>query len=441
MNNMKETGIPWLPEVSEDFSVGYVKQYFYVSKDLSNEGEPERVLKLARAGIVEKDVTTNEGQMAASYAGYNKVQVGDLLLNPMDLYSGANCNVSELNGVISPAYSNLRAKKAGSVVPKFYGYYFKSQYWLMAMFAHGKGVSFDNRWTLNNDSLRAYEIPVTPYAVQQRIVERIQSDERKVDTLIANVQAQIEKLKTYKQSLITEVVTKGFDPNVPMKDSGVDYLGRIPSGWSIISIGQAFTYVGGFAFKSELFTTDETQYQVLRIGNVKNDNLILDNKQIYVDGACAESAKVAEVHIDDILFTMTGTKGKRDYFYTLLVNENHTSDRHLFINQRVGLFRAKSSKIKMAFANYVLKEKRILDYIFLSETGTANQGNIGIENIARTKLYLPSLAEQEQIVSYLDEKCSQIDRLIALKEEKIEKLEQYKRSLIYEYVTGKREVI
>ena len=79
--------------------------------------------------------------------------------------------------------------------------------------------------------------------------------------------------------------------------------------------------------------------------------------------------------------------------------------------------------------------------MFLSETGTANQGNIGIENIARTKLYLPSLAEQEQIVSYLDEKCSQIDRLIALKEEKNEKLEQYKKSLIYEYVTGKREVV
>ena len=179
MSKMKVTSVPWLPEVAEDFFVGYVKQYFYVSKDLSDEGEPERVLKLARSGIVEKDVTTNEGQMAASYAGYNKVQVGDLLLNPMDLYSGANCNVSELNGVISPAYSNLRAKKPGTVVPKFYDYYFKSQYWLMAMFAHGKGVSFDNRWTLNNDSLRAYEIPVAPYSVQQRIVERIQSDEKK----------------------------------------------------------------------------------------------------------------------------------------------------------------------------------------------------------------------------------------------------------------------
>lgn len=78
----KATGVVWLPEISESYSVGYVKQYFFVSKDLSTEGEPERVLKLARAGIVEKDVTTNEGQMAASYVGYNKVQIGDLLLNP-----------------------------------------------------------------------------------------------------------------------------------------------------------------------------------------------------------------------------------------------------------------------------------------------------------------------------------------------------------------------
>lgn len=440
MRKMRETGIPWLPEVSEDFSVGYVKQYFYVSKDLSNDGEPERVLKLARAGIVEKDVSTNEGQMASSYAGYNKVRVGDLLLNPMDLYSGANCNVSELSGVISPAYSNLRAKKVGSVVPKFYDYYFKSQYWLMAMFAHGKGVSFDNRWTLNNDSLRSYEIPVASYALQERIVECIQSEERKVDALIANVRAQIEKLKSYKQSLITEVVTKGLDPTVPMKDSGVDYLGDIPLGWSIISIGQAFNYVGGYAFKSELFTIDETEYQVLRIGNVKNDNLILDSKQVYVNKSYAESAKSAEVRSDDILFTMTGTKGKRDYFYTVLVNDDHIADRRLFINQRVGLFRQKSNKIIMPFANYLLKEKRILDYIFLSETGTANQGNLGIENISRAKLYLPSLEEQAKIVAYLDGKCAQIDCLIAIKQAKMEKLEQYKRSLIYEYVTGKKEV-
>ena len=441
MSKMKQTGIPWLPTISESFSTGYVKQYFYVSKDLADEGEPERVLKLARSGIVEKDVTTNEGQMAASYANYNKVQVGDLVLNPMDLYSGANCNVSELNGVISPAYSNLRAKKTGTVVPKFYDYYFKTQYWLMAMFAHGKGVSFDNRWTLNNDTLRAYEIPVVPYETQLRIVEAIRSEEKKIDLLISNIHTQIEKLKSYKRSLITEAVTHGVNPNVQFVDSGIDYIGKIPHGWTIISIAQLFTYVGGYAFKSELFTTEETSNQVLRIGNIKNDNLILDNKQIYVDDACATSAKAAMIYPDDILFTMTGTKGKRDYFFTLLVKDEHVCNKNLFINQRVGLFRKKSNKINMGFANYVLKEKRILDFIFLGETGTANQGNLGIESISRTKLYIPPIDEQELIVKMLDKKCSQIDRLIAIKQSKIERLEQYKKSLIYEYITGKKEVI
>lgn len=397
-----EGGIPWVA-IADMSTTPYVKD---TNKHISEEGRKSKNLIVFEPGTI----------LYAMYASVGKVS---------ELAVPATINQALLAIVLN-----------SSIDGSFFKYALNA--WEPYIISESNGTT---QFNLNANKVANLCFPMPKRLEQESIVRYLDTKCTQVDTLIANVQAQIEKLKTYKQSLITKVVTKGLDPNVPMKDSGVDYLGRIPSGWSIISIGQAFTYVGGFAFKSELFTTDETQYQVLRIGNVKNDNLILDNKQIYVDGACAESAKVAEVHIDDILFTMTGTKGKHDYFYTLLVNENHTSDRHLFINQRVGLFRAKSSKIKMAFANYVLKEKRILDYIFLSETGTANQGNIGIENIARTKLYLPSLAEQEQIVSYLDEKCSQIDRLIALKEEKIEKLEQYKRSLIYEYVTGKREVI
>ena len=236
MCKMKRTEIPWLPEIAFDFSVGFIKQFFFISKDLSKDGEPERVLKLARAGIVEKDVTANEGQMAASYVGYNKVKIDDLLLNPMDLYSGANCNVSELDGVISPAYANLRAKQSNTIVPKYYDYYFKSQYWLMAMFAHGKGVSFDNRWTLNNDTLKNYEIPVIPYETQKQITNMLDKKFLQIDTLIANQQKEIEKLKQYKQSLITEVVTKGLNPSVPMQDSGIDWIGEIPKHWKVIKL-------------------------------------------------------------------------------------------------------------------------------------------------------------------------------------------------------------
>lgn len=421
MREMVKTDIPWMPEISSDFSVGYVKQYFFVSKDLSNDGEPERVLKLARAGIVEKDVTTNEGQMAASYAGYNKVCVGDLLLNPMDLYSGANCNVSELNGVISPAYSNLRAKRAGTVVPKYYDYYFKSQYWLMAMFAHGKGVSFDNRWTLNNDALRSYEIPVAPYAMQQKIVDAIQDGEKKVDSLIANVQAQIEKLKAYKQSLITEVVTKGLDPNAPMKDSGVEWIGKIPAHWSILrfkniadiksNLVNPKDYMDYFQVSPENIEKGSgkllTCITVREIG-VESNNHLFHKGQIIYSKVRPLLNKVAIAPFDGLcsadMYPVEAKINKKFLVYSMLSNS--------FLNQ-----------VKLVTENRVKMPK------------------INQEELSKIKVCCPEDSEQKRIADYLDTKCSQIDQLISLKESKIEKLQQYKRSLIYEYVTGKKEVV
>ena len=431
MREMVKTDIPWMPEISSDFSVGYVKQYFFVSKDLSNDGEPERVLKLARAGIVEKDVTTNEGQMAASYAGYNKVCVGDLLLNPMDLYSGANCNVSELNGVISPAYSNLRAKKTGTVVPKYYDYYFKSQYWLMAMFAHGKGVSFDNRWTLNNDALRSYEIPVAPYAMQQKIVDAIQDGEKKVDSLIANVQAQIEKLKAYKQSLITEVVTKGLDPNAPMKDSGVEWLGAVADTRRIFRLKYLlnFPMQYGANESGDKYTDGSVRY--IRITDITADGKLKDDENNqYISDTIASEYTLKD---GDVLFARSGGTVGKSF-----------------------LFRKEYGQC--AFAGYLIKaecnQKVLLPEYLIYYTQSslynlwknmifiqATIQNIGANKYSNMEIPIPTIAEQESIVEHLKTKCSQIDQLISLKESKIEKLQQYKRSLIYEYVTGKKEVV
>ena len=135
MNKVISTNIEWLPYINSSWKIGRVKDIFYVSKELSTKKNPT-VLSLARSAVKIRDISNNEGQIAASYDNYNSVKVGDLLLNPMDLYSGANCNVSFVEGVISPAYSNLRAKV--KLEPRFYDFYFKVQYWTMAMFAHGK---------------------------------------------------------------------------------------------------------------------------------------------------------------------------------------------------------------------------------------------------------------------------------------------------------------
>ena len=427
MREMVKTDIPWMPEISSDFSVGYVKQYFFVSKDLSNDGEPERVLKLARAGIVEKDVTTNEGQMAASYAGYNKVCVGDLLLNPMDLYSGANCNVSELNGVISPAYSNLRAKKTGTVVPKYYDYYFKSQYWLMAMFAHGKGVSFDNRWTLNNDALRSYEIPVAPYAMQQKIVDAIQDGEKKVDSLIANVQAQIEKLKTYKQSLITEVVTKGLDPNAPMKDSGIEWIGKIPDSWNVSRI----KYISDFGP-----TCDASK--------LTNDSIITYTPMECIKNGYFEPRSANYGALSHSLTAFQDGDIVLAKVTPCFENGNIAIMSDLDSNYGLGsseLFVLRPRTIHTRYFFYWLQNRYFLERGRATMTGTGGLKRVSPTFVKGCYIHIPPRQEQEKIADVLDTKCAQINRFISLKESKIEKLQQYKRSLIYEYVTGKKEVV
>lgn len=427
MREMVKTDIPWMPEISSDFSVGYVKQYFFVSKDLSNDGEPERVLKLARAGIVEKDVTTNEGQMAASYAGYNKVCVGDLLLNPMDLYSGANCNVSELNGVISPAYSNLRAKKTGTVVPKYYDYYFKSQYWLMAMFAHGKGVSFDNRWTLNNDALRSYEIPVAPYATQQKIVDAIQDGEKKVDSLIANVQAQIEKLKAYKQSLITEVVTKGLDPNAPMKDSGIEWIGKIPDSWNVSRI----KYISDFGP-----TCDASK--------LTNDSIITYTPMECIKNGYFEPRSANYGALSHSLTAFQDGDIVLAKVTPCFENGNIAIMSDLDSNYGLGsseLFVLRPRTIHTRYFFYWLQNRYFLERGRATMTGTGGLKRVSPTFVKGCYIHIPPRPEQEKIANVLDTKCAQINRFISLKESKIEKLQQYKRSLIYEYVTGKKEVV
>ena len=128
MRKMKDSGIEWIGEIPEEWNITRVKYAFIRKNDKAQQEKPV-ILSLARDGVRIRDVSTNEGQVAESYYNYNPVAAGDLLLNPMDLYSGANCSLSEVNGVISPAYINLRNKSGYN--SKFYDYYFKVLYWMM----------------------------------------------------------------------------------------------------------------------------------------------------------------------------------------------------------------------------------------------------------------------------------------------------------------------
>ena len=202
---MKDSGIEWIGEIPEDWSISKVKHCFTRKNSKAKQDDPV-VLSLARSGVKIRDISTNEGQLAESYYDYNPVQVGDLLLNPMDLYSGANCSYSDVEGVISPAYINLKNKE-GVSNSKFYDYYFKVQYWMMVLFSFGKGVSFDNRWTLGQETLMNFPIVYPLLSEQQKIADFLDEKCSEIDRLITKKEKLIEELETYKKSLIYEYVT------------------------------------------------------------------------------------------------------------------------------------------------------------------------------------------------------------------------------------------
>lgn len=427
MNDMVLTGVEWCPEIPDDWTINRVKNCFYISKQQAGIENPT-VLKLARDGVKVRDISNNEGQLAESYDNYNPVKPGDLLLNPMDLYSGANCNMSEIEGVISPAYVNLRKKV--DLNPKFFDYYFKVQYWTMAMFAHGKGVSFDNRWTINAEGVKNYEIPFPSIEEQNKIVDFIEKNITKIDALIANQQQQIEKLKQYKQSLITEVVTKGLDKNVPMKDSGVESIGRIPSAWKLLRT----KFVASSLQKGNGITKDEVfidgDIQCIRYGEIYTKYNQSFSKTVSKTKLSILS-KPQHIEYGDILFAGTGE----------LVEEIGKNIVYLGDNPCVagGDIIVMKHNEEPRFMNYALnadcsqkqksKGKAKLKVVHISATA-----------IGDVMVALPDKDTQIIIANYLDEKCRIIDKLLDEKEIKIDKLNQYKKSLIYEYVTGKKRV-
>ncbi len=429
MREMKDTGVVWCPFIPTTWHIDRVKNYFNISKDISTLENPT-VLRLARSGICVKDVTTNEGQMAESYDNYNKVKIGDLLLNPMDLYSGANCNVSEVEGVISPAYTNLRAKR--KLNPKFFDYYFKVQYWAMAMFAHGKGVSFDNRWTINAEGVKNYEIPIPSFDEQNRIVEAINQDCAKVDALIANQEAQIEKLKQYKQSLITEVVTKGLDPDAPMKDSGVEWIGLVPHNWGVTKASQIIIETQNGLTRRDLDISEGDL--VLKLKNIMPNGTIDYSFQQRIKLTDKERSQYC-LKKGDLLFVRVN--GSRNLVGKCAIFDER--DELVAYNDHIIRVRINSIISHDYYCWYLLSQPGKVE-VELHTSTSAGQFTISGDGLRDTHIIIPSLEEQNSIVSFLTEKCSSIDNLIRKKLTTIEKMTEYKKSLIYEYVTGKKEV-
>ena len=424
---MKDSGIEWIGEIPVDWSMKRVKHIFTRKNEKVMQENPT-ILSLARDGVKVRDISNNEGQIAESYYNYNPVEKGDLLLNPMDLYSGANCSISKVQGVISPAYINLRAN--AGINPTFYDYYFKVQYWLMVFFSYGKGVSYDNRWTLSAETLMNYPVVALSYEEQCKRANYLDRKCSQIDAIIAKQQQIIEKLKEYKLSVITEAVTKGFDPNVPMKDSGVEWIGKIPEHWAIHKFCWDYSAMLGKMLDAKRITGDSL-HPYIKNADVQWDFINFENLD-EMDFSDEEKERYS-ICPGDLMVCEGGEIGK----CAVVPNDAPNGIYYQKALHRVRRQRQNSGSIDfLSKVLYCMAKNNCLN----TSPEKATIAHLPGDALSQLRIPAPPFREQNQIAGYLKKKCAKIDEMAVRKQAVVEKLQKYKKSLIYEVVTGKREV-
>ena len=245
----------------------------------------------------------------------------------------------------------------------------------------------------------------------------------------------LERIKAEKERLIKEGKIKRSKKTA--KTSDTPHYGNvpfeIPDNWEWCKLGDIVDFQGGYAYKSNTYV-NQSDWQVIRIGNVKNDNLVLDTQPVFVEEVIGRETKKYLLQKDDILFTMTGTKGKRDYFYSVKVP---SVKKKLLLNQRVGCLRRFSSEVNIDFLCFALKGEYVLDAIFSTETGNVSQGNIGSENTLNLNIAIPPLAEQRRIVSEIERWFSLIDIIENGKQDLQTTIKQAKNKILDLAIHGK----
>lgn len=415
MREMKDSGVEWIGSVPTFWNIMTIGSLLKVRNEIVNDTDYPP-LSVTKDGIVpqmknvaKSDATDNRKMVLAN----------DFVINSRSDRK-QSCGVSPFDGSVSLINIVLYPTERAPVVSAYLNYLMKNNSFAEEFYRHGHGIVAD-LWTTRWQEMKSILLPVPPMEEQRRILETVSTRTKKVDALIANQQTQIEKLKAYKQSLITEVVTKGLDPDVPMKDSGVEWIGMIPEHWEVLKFKHIATV------KSNL--VDPSQY--------------LDYPKVSPENIEKGSGKLLECKtVRDI-----GVESNNHLFYRgqILYSKVRPILNKVTIAPFDGLCSADMYPIETAinkkYLIYLMLSNVFLAQIKLVTENRVKMPKINQDEISRIIVCSPSCTDQEAIAKFLDSSCSKIDHLISLKQAKIEKLEQYKKSLIYEYVTGKREVM
>jgi len=419
MRKMIDSGVEWLGDIPETWDLVQLGSLFSEHKNKNLGMQSTNLLSLSYGNIIRKDINTSDGLLPESFEGYNVIDDGDIVLRLTDLQNdqrSLRVGLSHERGIVTSAYVTLR-KRNPAMNSQFFYYLIHSYDVRKGFYGMGAGV----RQGLNFAGVRKIMLTLPSADEQKAIADFLGKKIAQVDTLIANVHAQIEKLKAYKQSVITEIVTKGLDPSVPMKDSGVEWIGDIPMQWSTIRVKQLLKE----RKERSVDGSEEPLSMSQKLGLVPTRMLDM------IPNMASSFVGAKLTYVDDLVFNKL--KAHLGVFSVSKYDGLVSPDYAVYYS---------TGKVHLKYLEYLFKTPQCISEFRKRSTGiAAGLTRLYTDGLFAIECPFPEMDEQISIVEYLNGKCAQIDRLIAIKQAKIEKLEQYKKSLIYEYVTGKREVV
>ncbi|BAG13521.1 restriction endonuclease subunit S [Candidatus Endomicrobiellum trichonymphae] len=427
----KPSGIEWIGDIPKNWN--FVSCRLIVSeRNERNKGMKNNnyLSLMANIGVIPYEEKGDIGNKKPENLEKCKiVYEGDLIINSMNYFIGSY-GISKYDGICSPVYIVLYANTK-VIEPRFAFRVFENPKFQGVAQSFGNGI-LEHRRAINWDILKNIKIPVPLLEEQRNILSFLDKKTEKIDALISDKEKLIKLLREYRQSIISETVTKGLDKKVQMKHSGIEWIGDIPYDWKVNKFNRIIIRVSTGLNPRNNFKLGDGDCYYVTIKNFKKGKLFLDEK---CDRMTKEALNIinerSDLKIDDILFSSIGEEAE-----AYLISEHPTNWN---INESVFTIRVNKDLVLPNFFYYLIANKSFFNDLLKDATGSTFK-SIKINSLIEKKVPVPSLKTQKEIANLLDDKTEKIDNLIENITKQIKKLQEYRKSIIGEAVTGKAAI-
>lgn len=419
VRTMKDSGVEWIGDVPERWAVKEIRKIFKERNEKVSDYDYQP-LSVTKNGIV---LQLENAAKSDNHDNRKKVKKNDFVINSRSdrkMSSG----LSDFDGSVSVISIVLHSE---NIEPEFTKYLLKNYGFAEEFYRWGTGIVAD-LWSTRYERMKKISIPLPDSKTEQKKIANFLDEKTShIDSIIEKTKQSIEEFKRYKQALITETVTKGLNPNVNMKDSGIEWIGEIPEHWEMTKMKRLGTVRNGLTYSPVDLVEEENGTLVLRSGNIQNAKLSFKDTA-YVSRTISDSLYVKN---GDIL--ICARNGSRS-----LIGKNAIIDTDIEASFGAFMMLFRTTELSK-YIYYILNSEVFNFYLGTFLTATINQLTKKIFDNMNV-VFCTNPKEQQQIVEYLDEMTTHLDSLIENKINVIAQLEEYKKSMIYEYVTGKKEV-